>query len=197
VGRQLVLNGESYTVTGILPAKFDFASIFAPGSRIDLVFPFPLVPETNRWGNTLAMIGRLKPAVSVPAAQSETRALAAEFTKANPNLNRFEGNLKPLSDQVSKGVRPALLVLAAAVGVVMLIVCANLSNLLLARTATRQKEIAIRTALGAGRRRLIRQMLTEGVVLSCCGAALASPSRSVGRALWRASRHSAFPCSKA
>jgi len=92
--------------------------------------------------------------------------------RAHPERNDFEGKVTPLAEHVSGRIRPALLVLAGAVVVVMLIVCANLSNLLLARTATRQKEIAIRTALGAGRRRLIRQMLTEGIVLSCCGAIL-------------------------
>ena len=172
VGRTLTLNAEPYTVVGVLPASFDFASVFAPGSKIDLVFPFPLTPETNRWGNTLAIIGRLKPGVTPTTAQAEVTILAGQMTKAHPELNSFEGKVKPLGEHVSKNVRMALMVLAGAVGVVMLIVCANLSNLLLARTATRQKEIAIRTALGAGRGRLIRQMLTEGIVLSCCGAAL-------------------------
>src|SRR5688572_10052224 len=172
VGRALTLNAEPYTVVGVLPASFDFASVFAPGSKIDLVFPFPLTPETNRWGNTLAIIGRLKPEMTPTTAQAEVTILAGQMTKAHPELNSFEGKVKPLNEHVSKNVRMALMVLAGAVGVVMLIVCANLSNLLLARTATRQKEIAIRTALGAGRGRLIRQMLTEGIVLSCCGAAL-------------------------
>lgn len=173
VGRTLTLDGEPVIVAAVLPASFDFGSIFAPGSHIDLFTPFPLSPETNRWGNTLAMIGRLKPGVSLGSAQAEIGVLADQLTKAHPrDRNSFEGKLSSLTDHVSGRIRLALLVLAGAVGVVMLIVCANLSNLLLARTAARQKEIAIRTAMGAGRRRLIGQMLTEGVALSCCGAVL-------------------------
>lgn len=172
VGRSLVINDEPVTVVGVLPESFDFASVLAPGSRFDLYVPFPLTPETNRWGNTMAMIGRLKPGVTLEQAQAEVRVIAARLTQSHPERNNFEGHVKLLSEHVSGRVRPAVLVLACAVGVVMLIVCANLSNLLLARTATRQKEIAIRTALGAERWRLIRQMLTESVTLSCAGAVL-------------------------
>jgi hypothetical protein len=89
--------------------------------------------------------------VAIGSAQAELKTLAAQITRAHPERNDFEGKITPLAEHVSGRIRPALLVLACAVGVVMLIVCANLSNLLLARTATRQKEIAIRTALGAGR----------------------------------------------
>ena len=172
VGRKLTINDEPVTVAGVLPASFDMAAVFAPGSHFDLYFPFPLSNETNRWGNTMAIVGRLKPGVAIGSAQAEMKILADQITRAHPERNDFEGKLTPLAEHVSGRIRPALLVLACAVGVVMLIVCANLSNLLLARTATRQKEIAIRTALGAGRRRLIRQMLTEGIALSCCGATL-------------------------
>jgi predicted permease len=172
VGRALILNDEPVTVAGVLPASFDFASIFAPGSHIDLYFPFPLSAETNRWGNTMAIIGRLKPGITPARAQAELTILAEQITKAHPERNDFGGKLSLLAEHVSGRIRPALVVLGCAVAVVMLIVCANLSNLLLARTAARQKEIAIRTALGAGRWRLIRQTLTESVVLSCCGAAL-------------------------
>jgi len=172
VGRALTLNDEPVTVAGVLPASFDFASVFAPGSHIDLYLPFPLSAETNRWGNTMAIIGRLKPGVNLGSAQAEVSTLAPHIMRAHPERNDFEGKLTLLEDHVSGRIRPALTVLAGAVAVVMLIVCANLSNLLLARTATRQKEIAIRTALGAGQGRLIRQMLTESVVLSFCGAAL-------------------------
>jgi predicted permease len=171
-GRTLTINNEPVTVAGVLPASFDMASVFAPGSHFDLYFPFPLSNETNRWGNTMAIIGRLKPGVTVGSAQAELKILAGQITKAHPERNDFGGIAIPLAERVSGRIRPALLVLSCAVGVVMLIVCANLSNLLLARTAARQKEIAIRTALGAGRWRLIRQMLTEGVTLSCCGAVL-------------------------
>jgi predicted permease len=173
VGRSLPLNNEPVTVIGVMPESFDFASVFTPGSHIDLYFPFPMSPETNRWGNTLAMVGRLKPGVALSTAQAEATILSKHLTEAHPrDRNDFAAYVRFLGDHVRGRVRPALIVLACAVGVVMLIVCANLSNLLLARTATRQKEIAIRTALGAGRGRLIRQMLTESIVLSCCGAVL-------------------------
>jgi predicted permease len=171
VGRKLTINDEPVLVIGVLPADFDFASVFAPGSHIDLFFPFPLTQETNRWGNTMAIVGRLKPGATLGSAQAELTILGQQLTAANPSRNSFEGRLAPLAEHVSGRLRLALWVLAGAVGVVMLIVCANLSNLLLARTAARQKEIAIRTALGASRGRLIAQMLTEGVTLSCCGAA--------------------------
>ena len=172
VGSALILNDRPHTVVGVLPASFDFASVFAPGSRFDLYFPFPLSPETNRWGNTMAMVGRLKPGVSVEQAGAEVRTLAGQITTEHPERNTFQGNVKSLAEQVSGRIRLAVWVLAGAVGMVMLIVCANLSNLLLARTAARQKEVAIRTALGAGRARLLGQLLTEGIVLSCGGAVL-------------------------
>ena len=172
VGTSLTLNGQPHTVVGVLPASFDFASVFAPGSHFELYFPFPLSQETTRWGNTMAMIGRLKPGMTSAQAQAEIRTLAGQITAENPQRNSFQGNVKPLAEHVGGRIRLAVWVLAGAVAMVMLIVCANLSNLLLARTASRQKEIAIRSALGAGRRRLLTQMLTEGIVLSCSGALL-------------------------
>ena len=171
IGRQLTVNDLAVTVIGILPPSFDFGNVFAPGTRADLFFPFPLTPETDHWGNTLLMVGRLKPGVTMQQARAELKVLGPQIKRRDPDRN-FELLLSGLDEHVSGRFRPALFVLACAVAVVMLIVCANLSNLLLARTATRQKEMAIRAALGAGRQRLVRQMLTESVVLSCCGAAL-------------------------
>ena len=172
VGRALTLDDALVTVVGVLPASFDFGSVFAPGSRVDLYSPFPLTPETNRWGNTLSIVGRLKPGSSVQSAQAESAVLGAQITKQHPNRNNFVPVVKLLTEQTSGKVRPALILLASAVGVVMLIVCANLSNLLLARGAARQKEMVIRSALGAAKGRLVRQVLTESLMLSCCGALL-------------------------
>jgi len=183
VGTALIINDAPHTVVGILPPSFDFATIFAPGSRFDLYFPFPLSPETNRWGNTMAMIGRLKPGATAAQAHAEVRTLATHMTRLHPERNGFEGIVKPLSEQVSGNMRLAVWVLAGAVAMVMLIVCANLSNLLLARTAARQREIAIRMALGAGRKRLLGQMLTEGLVLSSGGAILGLALALVGTRL--------------
>jgi putative ABC transport system permease protein len=172
VGRTLTLSDMPVTVVGVLPASFDFGAVFAPGSRVDLYFPFPLSEETNRWGNTLALIGRLNSGVTVEAAQAEMSLLGERISRDNPRRNYLNPRVTTLRTQVSGGFRSAIVVLVSAVGLVMLIVCANLSNLLLARAATREKEIAIRAALGAARSRLIRQMLTESLVLSCAGAAL-------------------------
>ena len=172
VGRAITLDDAPATVVGVLPASFDFGSVFAPGTHMDLYFPFPLTPETDRWGNTIAVVGRLKPGATVARAQAEATILGEHITKEQPNRNGLTPHLSLLKVHVSGKIRPALMVLAFAVGVVMLIVCANLSNLLLARSTTRQKELAIRSALGAGRGRLVRQILTESILLSCCGALL-------------------------
>ncbi len=172
VGRALSFDGGPVTVVGVLPATFDFSTVFTPGSRVDMFEPLPLSPEMNREGNTVAIIGRLKPGVSVQSAAAETAVLGKLLQQAHKDRNDFEPKVSGLAQHVSGQLRPTLVVLACAVGVVMLIVCANLSNLLLARGAGRKKEIAIRTAMGAGRGRLIGQMLTESLVLSCCGAAL-------------------------
>ncbi len=172
VGKRITLDDAPVVVVGVLPASFDFGSVFAPGTHIDLYSPFPLTRETDRWGNTLALIGRLKPGVSIQRAQAEASVLGEQISNEHPRQNWLHPKLSFLAQHVSGRLRPALLTLACAVGVVMLIVCANLSNLLLARTATRQKEMAIRAALGAGRQHLIRQLLTESLVLTCCGAVL-------------------------
>jgi predicted permease len=172
IGRALPFDGGPVTVVGVLPGTFDFATVLSPGSRVDMFEPLPLSPEINRQGNTIAIIGRLKPGVSVESARAETAVLGKLLMQEHKERNDFEPKVSELTEHVSGRLRPTLVVLACAVGVVMLIVCANLSNLLLARGATRKKEIAIRTAMGAGRGRLIGQMLTESLVLSCCGAAL-------------------------
>jgi len=172
VGKPIMLGGAPTTVVGVLPPSFDFGSIFAPGARIDVYTPFPLSPETDRWGNTIAVIARLKPGVTLASASADLKMITPRIEAENPKVNRLTPIATSLSDHVSGRARSGLLVLTFAVGVVMLIVCANLSNLLLARATTRQREMAIRAALGAGRRRLLRQMLTESVTLSVCGAVI-------------------------
>jgi predicted permease len=172
VGKRVTLDDAPVTVVGVMPAGFDFGSIFAPGAHIDLFYPFPLSKETDRWGNTLALVGRLKRGITLARAQAEADILGNQISSEHSNQNDLHPRLTFLREHVSGRVRPALWILACAVLVVMLIVCANLSNLMLARTVARQKEIAIRAALGAGGKRLIRQLLTESLLLTGCGALL-------------------------
>ena len=172
VGQPITLNDKATMVVGVLPASFDFASVFAPSSHIDLLEPFPICPETDRWGNTLAVVGRLKPGVTIQTAQAEFDTITPELQRAHPERNRNGARLTSLQDQVSGRFRSAFVVLFCAVGCVLLVACSNLSNLLLARSVSRRKETAVRVALGAARIRLIRQMLTESLLLAGCGAAL-------------------------
>ena len=172
VGQKLTLNNQPVTIIGVLPASFDFSSVFAPGTSIDVFIPWPVADNSKPHGNTMAVIGRLKPGVTVQNARSAITILAQQLTSQHSDRNPIKPKLVPLEQHVSGEVRPALLVLICAVGVVMLIVCANISHLQMARMGTRQKEMAIRAALGAGRFRLLRQVLTESIALSCCGAVL-------------------------
>ena len=172
VGQKLTLNNQPVTIIGVLPASFDFSSVFAPGTSIDVFIPWPVADNSKPHGNTMAVIGRLKPGVTVQNARSAITVLAQQLTSQHSDRNPIKPKLVPLEQHVSGEVRPALLVLICAVGVVMLIVCANISHLQMARMGARQKEMAIRAALGAGRFRLLRQVLTESVTLSLCGAAL-------------------------
>jgi putative ABC transport system permease protein len=172
IGRKLTLNNSPATVVGVLPASFDFAAQFAPGTPVDIFIPWPLTDKFKPAGNTMVIIGRLKPGATVQGARAEFGVLAKHLNSRHPERNPIDPTLVPLRQRISRRVQPALLVLACAVGVVMLIVCANLSNLQLVRLGARQRELAMRVALGAGRFRLLRQMFTESIALSCCGAVL-------------------------
>jgi predicted permease len=175
VGRSVILDDEPATVVGVLPASFDFAAVFKPGSRVDLFRPFPLSPQKDAQGNTLALMARLTPGADIRTAQAEVTTIGANIAaerKRNLRRNEFNPRLSTLRERVSGKFRYALVVLVGAVGFLILLVCANLSNLLLVRASVRQKEMAIRSALGAARPQLIRQMMIESVTLACCGAAL-------------------------
>jgi putative ABC transport system permease protein len=184
VGQTLRLNGEPTTVVGVLPATFDIASTLSPGSRIDIVTPFPISDETDRQGNTLAMIGRLAPGASIDTAQAELDVINQQLLDDEPGRRGLGAHVSGLQEQLTGPFRSALLLLTFAVGVVMLIACVNLSSLLLARGASRRTEIAVRSSLGASRARLLRQMLTESLVLAGCGS-----HHRGGAGLWGCSRH--------
>jgi putative ABC transport system permease protein len=175
VGRVIRLNGRPRTVVGVMPAGFRL--FLKAGSLVgkppDLWVPFVLPPAAREpRGRYLSSIARLKAGVPVAAAQSQMNALAASFAAEMPQFDTGWGvKVVPLHDELSGALRPALLVLSGAVAFVLLIACANVANLLLARGAARHREIAIRSALGAGRTRVIRQLLTESLLLGVLGGA--------------------------
>jgi putative ABC transport system permease protein len=165
LGRQLALNGESYTVVGVMPASFRFPSV------AELWTPFGFDPASVSDANYFQFLGRLRDGISLSTAAGAAKALTGSFGAAFPQaLSPDETFLvEPLQQRLYGRVRPALLVLLAAVGAVLLIACVNIANLQLARAAARQREIAIRTVLGAGWWRIVRQLLTESVLLALVG----------------------------
>mgnify|MGYP002623363090 CR=1 FL=1 len=169
IGSSVRLDATSATVIGVLPASFDYTQIFAPGSRVDYVAPFPWSERSHRTGNTLAVIGRLAPGATLASAQAEAEAAVLP---PGERINDFEPVVTPLREHLSGGYRPTVLLLSASVVLVMLMVCANLSNLLLARGAARERELSIRAAIGAERRRLVQQLLTESLMLAGAGTLL-------------------------
>ena len=182
VGKAFEMNGHLTTVVGVLPPSFDFGAVFSPGKRVDAVTPLNLYGPPRDWGNIITMIGRLKPGVSLAQAQDDAAATAPHMCWNNKRpescgtyaRRNGEGGVVPvpLKDYVSGKLRRSLIVLWCAVGTILLIACVNLSNLLLARAASRSKEFAMRGALGASRTRIVSQLLTESLVLSFCGAVL-------------------------
>lgn len=172
VGQTITFSKQAYTVVGILPASFDFGAVFAPGQRMDVFMP-AVMDEIRNWGNTLSIVGRLKPGVSVARAQAEADVLFPQIFQSHKDWwTDYASTVTGLKEYVSGKLKRSLMMLWSAVGLIMLIVCVNLSNLQMARAAARSKEFAVRTALGAGRARLCRQLLTESLVLAGAGAVI-------------------------
>lgn len=177
VGKVIDMNNTPYTVVGVLPVSFDFGAFFSPGAKIDLFTPLDLDASRN-WGNIVTLLGRLKPGVTLAQAQSDALRVEPSLCwnrKQPQSCGTYVGkdssmHLRTLKDYISGRLRNSLVVLWCAVGAILLIAGVNLSNLLLARAATRAKEFAIRGALGASRGRIIRQLLLESLMLSFAGA---------------------------
>ena len=173
-GKTIRANDRTYTVVGVMPEGFRFP-IGWISSDVEIWTPLILssAQQSSRKDITLDVIARLRPGVTLPQAQASLETIAHQLAMAYPETNKDWGvNIIPLQDRGTRSFRGLFVMLSVAVGLVLLIACANVANLLLARGMERQKELTIRTALGARRGRLMRQLITEGVLLSFCGSLL-------------------------
>jgi predicted permease len=176
LGRNIILSGEPYTVVGVLSRSFH------PDPPSDVWIPLQPDPNSPNQGHFLFTAGRLNPGVTIEQAKAQLKVVGARFRAQYPDwMDKDEGiGVRTLQEATSGDMRTPLLILVGAVAFVLLIACANVANLLLARATGRQREIAIRSAIGAGRARIVRQLLTESVALAVCGGVIGLLLGSVG-----------------
>ena len=174
IGRHVIVNDRAATIVGVMPPSFDFGAVFAPGVRIEVYMP-AVFDELRDWGNTMAVVGRHRPDITADATRSAINAALErqELERSTAAAQaRYSVVLRPFRESIVDTMRRPVLTIWAAVGVVLLIGCINLANLLLVRGATRRREMALRSAIGGGRGRLVRQLMAESVILSVAGGGL-------------------------